>query len=99
MADLIQEVFDYGLALGGMHYLGVKLQAVPVTVVPHDGYGGVVGVCQGGESGRWLGDVIAVAHPDLHRFGQRVEQGVARRALVHHRVAVFALGRRRYAAA
>ena len=30
----------------------------------HDGVGGVVGVGEGAEAGRQLGDAVAVGHPD-----------------------------------
>ena len=89
-ADVVEEVLQDALALGRVHHLGVELEAEEPGAVAHDGDGRVVGVGQGVEAGRHLGDAVAVAHPDRHRRWQALEDGGVAVGLVDHGGAVLA---------
>ena len=69
-ADAEEEVLEELLAVGRVHDFGVELEADEAAVVRHDGVGGAIGVGEGAEAGRELGDAVAVGHPDGDCRGQ-----------------------------
>ena len=91
-----------------MVHLGVELQAEKVTPVADGGHGRILSECQAGESGWQRLHPVAMAHPDLERRRQLVEQrrstagqtpACRRAVLVQGGVAKFLLGASRYRAA
>ncbi|MNS70318.1 hypothetical protein D3C72_1036600 [compost metagenome] len=70
-ADLFHEVLQHAGTLAGVGHFRVELHAVEATgLIGHGRMGAGRGLGYGGEAGGDLGDLVAVAHPD-------VQQGVA----------------------
>ena len=75
LADLVDEVAEQVESVGGVHDLGVELDAVAPGVVAHGGDRDAVGAGEGAEAVGHLVDAVAVGHPDGHRSRQVLEQG------------------------
>src|SRR5690606_35731231 len=73
VADVDHEAAQQRFALRGVGNFGMELHAVPAPVVVGEGGdGNAVGGGGDGEAGRRDGDVVAVAHPDVHAWRGRV---------------------------
>src|ERR1043166_3379944 len=76
MADMIDKVLQDLFAARCMRDLGMKLQAIQLSISIFDrGKIGIFGARDSPEPGRQSGQFVAVTAPDVDLFGQSIEQG------------------------
>ncbi len=76
-ADVLDEVLQHAGTLTGVGHFRVELHAVEALgFVGHGGVGAGRGLGDGGEAGGDLGDLVAVAHPDIQQGIAVVGNGV-----------------------